>query len=114
MGGLLDGRKEVANVSQLLGRLDLRKGAAKAKPRVFSGGNQQKVIIARWLLGSSAIFMFDEPTQGIDVSAREQVHKVIRELAARGSSSSPRRPRSWHVCAARCTSCATALSFKYS
>ena len=87
MGGLLDGRKEVANVSQLLERLDLRplKGAAKAKLRVFSGGNQQKVIIARWLLGSSAIFMFDEPTQGIDVGAREQVYKVIRELAEQGA-----------------------------
>ncbi|MGB8900305.1 MAG: ATP-binding cassette domain-containing protein, partial [Methylocella sp.] len=86
MGGLLDGRKEVAKVSQLLERLDLRplKGAAKAKLRVFSGGNQQKVIIARWLLGSSAIFMFDEPTQGIDVGAREQVYKVIRELAEQG------------------------------
>jgi monosaccharide-transporting ATPase len=86
-GGLLDGRKEVANVSQLLERLDLRplKGAAKAKLRVFSGGNQQKVIIARWLLGSSAIFMFDEPTQGIDVGAREQVYKVIRELAEQGA-----------------------------
>jgi ribose transport system ATP-binding protein len=87
MGGLLNSRKEVANVSALLKRLDLRplKGAAKAKIRIFSGGNQQKVIIARWLLGSADIFMFDEPTQGIDVGAREQVYEVIRELAEQGA-----------------------------
>ncbi len=87
MGGLLNSRKEVANVSALLKRLDLQplKGAAKAKIRIFSGGNQQKVIIARWLLGSADIFMFDEPTQGIDVGAREQVYEVIRELAEQGA-----------------------------
>jgi ABC-type sugar transport system ATPase subunit len=87
MGGLLTNRKEIADVSHLLKRLDLRplKGAAKAKIRIFSGGNQQKVIIARWLLGSSDIFMFDEPTQGIDVGAREQVYEVIRELAEQGA-----------------------------
>ncbi len=87
MGGLLSSRNEVANVTALLKRLDLRplKGAAKAKIRIFSGGNQQKVIIARWLLGSADIFMFDEPTQGIDVGAREQVYEVIRELAEQGA-----------------------------
>jgi ribose transport system ATP-binding protein len=89
MGGLLNGRKEVADVSALLERLDLRplKGAAKAKIRTFSGGNQQKVIIARWLLGNADIIMFDEPTQGIDVGAREQVYEVIRELAEQGAGS---------------------------
>jgi ABC-type sugar transport system ATPase subunit len=82
--GLVNGRSEANEVSALLQRLDLRplKGAARAKVRTFSGGNQQKVIIARWLLGSADIFMFDEPTQGIDVGAREQVYEVIRELAA--------------------------------
>ena len=78
---------ESAAVSALLKRLDLRplKGAAKAKIRTFSGGNQQKAIIARWLLGSADIFLFDEPTQGIDVGAREQVYEVIRELAEKGA-----------------------------
>jgi ribose transport system ATP-binding protein len=87
IGGFLSGRKEVADVSVLLERLDLRplKGAARAKIRTLSGGNQQKVIIARWLLGHADIFMFDEPTQGIDVGAREQVYEVIRELAEQGA-----------------------------
>jgi len=85
--GLINNQKESATVSALLKRLDLRplKGAAKAKIRTFSGGNQQKAIIVRWLLGSANIFLFDEPTQGIDVGAREQVYEVIRELAEEGA-----------------------------
>jgi ABC-type sugar transport system ATPase subunit len=69
LDGLINNPMESAAVSALLKRLDLRplKGAAKAKIRTFSGGNQQKAIIARWLLGSADIFLFDEPTQGIDV-----------------------------------------------
>ena len=87
LGGLINNPMESAAVSALLKRLDLRplKGAAKAKIRTFSGGNQQKAIIARWLLGSADIFLFDEPTQGIDVGAREQVYEVIRELAEKGA-----------------------------
>jgi galactofuranose transport system ATP-binding protein len=61
------------------------KGAAHRKIRTFSGGNQQKVVIARWLMGDADIFLFDEPTQGIDVGAQEQVYEVIRELAADGA-----------------------------
>jgi ABC-type sugar transport system ATPase subunit len=78
---------ELTQVSGLLARLDVRplKGAAHSKIRTFSGGNQQKVLIARWLMGAADIFLFDEPTQGIDVGAREQVYEVIRELAADGA-----------------------------
>jgi ABC-type sugar transport system ATPase subunit len=43
---------------------------------------EQKVVVARWLLGAADIFLFDEPTRGIDVSGREQVYEVIRELAS--------------------------------
>jgi ribose transport system ATP-binding protein len=86
-GGFVRGHAEVSQVSALLKRLDLRplKGAVHARIRMFSGGNQQKVVIARWLLGAANIFLFDEPTQGIDVGAREQVYEVIRELAADGA-----------------------------
>jgi ABC-type sugar transport system ATPase subunit len=78
---------ELSQVSGLLARLGVGplKGAAHSKIRTFSGGNQQKVLIARWLMGAADIFLFDEPTQGIDVGAREQVYEVIRELAADGA-----------------------------
>ena len=86
-GGLVRAQQEISGVSTLLKRLDVRplNGAVYARIRAFSGGNQQKVVIARWLLGAADIFLFDEPTQGIDVGAREQVYEVIRELASDGA-----------------------------
>lgn len=50
----------------------------------LSGGNQQKVIIARWLLKHSNILILDEPTRGIDVGAKHDVYKIIEGLAAKG------------------------------
>ena len=52
----------------------------------LSGGNQQKVIIARWLMKNADIFIFDEPTRGIDVGAKDEVYRLIEELAAQGKS----------------------------
>lgn len=54
--------------------------------RLFSGGNQQKVIIARWLLAESQILLLDEPTRGIDVGAKQEIYRVIQRLAAEGKS----------------------------
>lgn len=52
----------------------------------LSGGNQQKVIIARWLMKDSDIFIFDEPTRGIDIGAKSEIYELIEELAANGKS----------------------------
>ena len=52
----------------------------------LSGGNQQKVIVARWLLKNSDIFIFDEPTRGIDVGAKSEMYDLMEELAAQGKS----------------------------
>lgn len=52
----------------------------------LSGGNQQKVIIARWLLVNSQIFIFDEPTRGIDVGSKEEIYRLISDLAEQGKS----------------------------
>jgi ribose transport system ATP-binding protein len=51
----------------------------------LSGGNQQKVVIAKWLLSKSRIFIFDEPTRGIDVGAKVEVYKLINQLVADGA-----------------------------
>jgi ribose transport system ATP-binding protein len=63
---------KATSVSQLVGSL--------------SGGNQQKVAIARWLIDPPRLLILDEPSRGVDVGARAEVHKVIRELAARGTA----------------------------
>ena len=54
--------------------------------RNLSGGNQQKVIIARWLLRNSDIFIFDEPTRGIDIGAKSEMYTLMEELASQGKS----------------------------
>ncbi len=56
------------------------------KVKNLSGGNQQKVIIARWLLKNSDIFIFDEPTRGIDIGAKSEIYNLIQELASKGKS----------------------------
>ena len=52
----------------------------------LSGGNQQKVIIARWLMKDCDIFIFDEPTRGIDVGAKSEMYTLMEDLASKGKS----------------------------
>jgi ABC-type sugar transport system ATPase subunit len=52
----------------------------------LSGGNQQKVVLAKWLLTQSKLFIFDEPTRGIDVGAKSEIYKLMDELAHNGAS----------------------------
>ena len=52
----------------------------------LSGGNQQKVVLAKWLLTDSDIFIFDEPTRGIDVGAKAEIYALMRDLAGRGAA----------------------------
>jgi len=52
----------------------------------LSGGNQQKVIIARWLMTNCDIFIFDEPTRGIDVGAKSEIYKLMEDLTQQGKS----------------------------
>jgi ribose transport system ATP-binding protein len=56
------------------------------KVKNLSGGNQQKVVLAKWLTADSSIFIFDEPTRGIDVGAKSEIYRLLNELAAQGKS----------------------------
>ena len=61
--------------------LDVRPTDVDALARGLSGGNQQKVVIGKWLLCDPRLIIFDEPTRGVDVGARAEIYKIIRHLA---------------------------------
>ncbi len=67
-------------------RLKTKTPSVDQKVRNLSGGNQQKVIIARWLIKNCDIFIFDEPTRGIDIGAKSQIYELITQLAQQGKS----------------------------
>jgi ABC-type sugar transport system ATPase subunit len=82
--GLLPGRDMAAAADKLLDSLRLRAGSYDQPVSTLSGGNQQKVLLARWLLTDPKVLLFDEPTKGIDVGAKGELYTVIGDLAARG------------------------------
>ena len=82
----MDERAIDAVVRQLIEALDIRPRDPRAPVRALSGGNQQKVVLAKWLAGRISVLLLDEPTQGIDVAAKAQLHRLIREFAARGNA----------------------------
>lgn len=73
-------------VTDLVKRVDVRTPSLKQEVQYLSGGNQQKVILAKWLASTCDIFLFDEPTRGIDVDAKASIHEMIRELARDGAA----------------------------
>lgn len=67
--------------------LQLKSGAIEtATAKSLSGGNQQKVVIAKWLLAEPTVFIMDEPTRGIDVGAKYEIYSIVDQLAANGSA----------------------------
>jgi methyl-galactoside transport system ATP-binding protein len=80
-------KKEASSVALLTCEsLDVRTPSMKAKIVNLSGGNQQKVLFARWLITEPHILILDEPTRGIDVGAKHEIYKIMRELTAIGNS----------------------------
>jgi ribose transport system ATP-binding protein/rhamnose transport system ATP-binding protein len=81
---VVDRKKERSLVDQYLGGLKLRAGSWEQPVSSLSGGNQQKVLLARWLATHAKVLMFDEPTKGVDVGAKSEIYNVIGDLAAEG------------------------------
>jgi len=81
---MVDKKRERNIVDQYLGGLKLRAGSWEQPVSSLSGGNQQKVLLARWLATKAKVLMFDEPTKGVDVGAKAEIYKVIGDLAAEG------------------------------
>ena len=76
----------VGRVRELLAAVDVRAATEGQEIRFLSGGNQQKVVLARWLALDPLILLFDEPTRGIDVGARSAIHQLLRHLAQQGAA----------------------------
>jgi ribose transport system ATP-binding protein len=84
--GILNKLKIHRRVKSYIERLDIRTPSHKQLAMYLSGGNQQKVIIARWLCAECDVLLFDEPTRGIDVGAKQEVHNLMRDLAGHGAA----------------------------
>jgi ribose transport system ATP-binding protein len=82
--GFLDHRAEKAEAARLVESLDVRPRGVERPARTLSGGNQQKVVLARWLLRDCRVLLLDEPTRGVDVGARSEIYALARSLADRG------------------------------
>jgi ribose transport system ATP-binding protein len=82
----LDSRREADAVSAVTSRLDVRMRGQDQPVRELSGGNQQKIVLARWLLRDVDVLLVDEPTRGIDVGAKQAIHRLLGELVQRGTA----------------------------
>ena len=83
-GGFLSGGAEKAAAREQTESLDVRPADVTRIVRTLSGGNQQKVVLARWLLRGCRVLLLDEPTRGVDVGARSEIYALVRTLADRG------------------------------
>jgi len=82
--GLLDPRREQKIASEYSSQLRVRSSGVGQVVSALSGGNQQKVVLGKWLATNPSVLILDEPTRGIDVGAKAEVHRIISELAASG------------------------------
>jgi ABC-type sugar transport system ATPase subunit len=78
-----EGRRSVVDLARMV---ELRAASLEQEVRYLSGGNQQKVVLAKWLATRARILIFDEPTRGIDVGAKAGIHELMRELARAGAA----------------------------
>ncbi len=77
---------ETRVAEEWIGRLRVRTSSSEQNAVDLSGGNQQKVVLARWLYRDCKVLLCDEPTRGIDVGARQEIYRLLRELAAAGKA----------------------------
>lgn len=82
--GVLDGKKMKVDTSKVIEGLNVKTPSQNTPIGTLSGGNQQKVIIGRWLLTDPEVLLMDEPTRGIDVGAKYEIYQLIIDLANRG------------------------------
>ena len=82
--GFISTKQENSVTQDLLNKLNVRHNSLNQKVNTLSGGNQQRVVLGKWLATRPKILLIDEPTRGVDVSAKAEIHKVLKELAKNG------------------------------
>jgi ribose transport system ATP-binding protein len=82
--GFLDAGRERARTADAIERLAIKTPSAEQEVRLLSGGNQQKVVLGRWLATEPLVLLMDEPTRGVDVGAKQEIYRLIEALAADG------------------------------
>lgn len=85
-GGVLNERRERAATREQIDALELRPADPDRITGTLSGGNQQKIMLARWLVHGTSVLLLDEPTRGVDVGARAEIYALIRRLADAGTA----------------------------
>ncbi|MEI8200826.1 MAG: sugar ABC transporter ATP-binding protein [Eubacteriales bacterium] len=85
-GGFIDRRKEEADCQRVRTAIEIKASNLNQLAGQLSGGNQQKVIIGKWLLTDSELLIFDEPTRGIDVGSKAEIYKIMCNLAKQGKA----------------------------
>jgi ABC-type sugar transport system ATPase subunit len=83
--GWISRRRQLGEAVRLQQRVGL-KGSVTRLAGTLSGGNQQKVVLAKWLATAAKVFIFDEPTRGIDVGAKSEIYALMEQLAERGAA----------------------------
>lgn len=84
--GTIDLNKEQEVTQRFVARLQIRTPTTTMQAGRLSGGNQQKVVLAKWLFREARIFLFDEPTRGVDVGAKAEIYKLMNQLAESGAA----------------------------
>jgi ribose transport system ATP-binding protein len=85
-GWHVDARKENIVAQEYIDKLHIRPPDPRKTVSRMSGGNQQKVLLGRWLFANSQVFLLDEPTRGVDVAARSEIYRTINELSRTGAA----------------------------
>ncbi|SDU87853.1 monosaccharide ABC transporter ATP-binding protein, CUT2 family [Microlunatus sagamiharensis] len=83
-GGYAHAREEQALVDEYFTKMNVKAPSTETKIAALSGGNQQKVLLARWLIADPKVLLLDEPTRGIDVGAKYEIYKIMTDLAKQG------------------------------
>jgi ribose transport system ATP-binding protein len=85
-GGFIRNREMARDTERLMGEVGVKASSPQAPMSTLSGGNQQKAILGRWLRRRPSLFLLDEPTQGVDVGARAEIYRLIRDAVAEGTA----------------------------